>query len=713
MEETSLASKNINNTAFNFLPVVIKEINVLLQYVLNIVSSYKVDLNRVEDLVRIDEFHKYDRDLITKSIKDNRLLTKKSNNEISFKNIYQYSYEEKIDTYENRFIKYFLNKLKDDLFESYFYKKDKKINFLTSNLTYGDYGTYILLQNYKNFVDLKVNYMEDEILTLYKKLDLLMSKDFFKRIKLINNYEIFPTNVLLNDPNYKYVYSYYVKSIDNFEKSKKVLFKNLNTLLKNKYKNNLNENSTLKKTFSYTVDEFSYTFSLNDVLNITLTNNINNKSKKYILDFKINYFSYSLLLKYGEDKMNIINVDELKEVVDVIDSLSFNIKVEKNICPICKNDLINLNCENCGANIEYYKKNNSLFAWVFNIFDVTFKGDESYSGENGSTLVTMYFTDESVEPLTFVIPKGEQGDAGPAGAPGTGIESITSVDKEDGSGVIVTITYTDDSLEDTVFEFDNGISIVGCTTTYNPDDNSTKITFLLSNGQTIAGPSIKNGEDGVGISSVEQEQLENGDIVITITYDDESMGDNGKTVITLPYKNGEDGRGIKSIVGTQMDNYYYLTITYTDNTTQTLAPITLPRTTQWFSGYGRPTSMDEMNAIEGDYYFDYDNYVIYYFDGEHFVEIINLTENNQPTIQCEVTFNPNGGSFVSSTTGKIIVNKGETIDVSRIPVCFKEGFTFEGYYTTPEGPENLFSGKLDDLTIITKDITFYAYYVEV
>lgn len=378
MEETSLASKNINNTAFNFLPVVIKEINVLLQYVLNIVSSYKVDLNRVEDLVRIDEFHKYDRDLITKSIRDNRLLTKKSNNEISFKNIYQYSYEEKIDTYENRFIKYFLNKLKDDLFESYFYKKDKKINFLTSNLTYGDYGTYILLQNYKNFVDLKVNYMEDEILTLYKKLDLLMSKDFFKRIKLINNYEIFPTNVLLNDPNYKYVYSYYVKSIDNFEKSKKVLFKNLITLLKNKYKNNLNENTTLKKTFSYTVDEFSYTFSLNDVLNITLTNNINNKKKHYILDFKINYFSYSLLLKYGEDKMNIINVDELKEVVDVIDSLSFNIKVEKNICPICKNDLINLNCENCGANIEYYKKNNSLFAWVFNIFDVTFKGDESY-----------------------------------------------------------------------------------------------------------------------------------------------------------------------------------------------------------------------------------------------------------------------------------------------------------------------------------------------
>lgn len=335
---------------------------------------------------------------------------------------------------------------------------------------------------------------------------------------------------------------------------------------------------------------------------------------------------------------------------------------------------------------------------------------EASSGENGSTLVTMYFTDDNVEPLTFVIPKGEKGDKGPAGTPGTGIESITSKEKEDGSGVIITITYTNDDLEDTIFEFENGVSIVGCTTTYDPDENTTNISFVLSNGETISGPSIKDGKDGVGISSVEKEVASNGDIIITITYDDPSMGDNGQTIITLPYKNGEDGRGIKSIIGTQMDNYYYITINYTDDTSETLSPIVLPRTTQWYSGYGKPTSIDETNAIEGDYYFDYDNYIIYYFDGEHFVEIINLTENNQSSIQCEVIFDPNGGSFISSTVGKILVNKGETIDVSRIPSCYKEGFNFVGYYTTPEGPENLYSGKLDDLTIITKDITFYAYY---
>lgn len=337
------------------------------------------------------------------------------------------------------------------------------------------------------------------------------------------------------------------------------------------------------------------------------------------------------------------------------------------------------------------------------------------SGEDGSTTLTFAFTDPDIEPLEVNIPKGDQGEQGAIGLTGLGIDHIDSELSEDGKNTILTIYFTSEEVEPKVVTVPNGVGIdtsVPPTYTLNPDNNTTVVTYTLTNGETITFE-VSNGKDGIGIANVTQTTDQDGNIIITITYTDETFGDNGQTVITIPYKNGEDGRGIKSIVGTQMDNYYYLTITYTDDTTQTLAPITLPRTTQWFSGYGKPTSMDEMNAIEGDYYFDYDNYVIYYFDGEHFVEIINLTENNQPTVQCEVTFNPNGGSFVSSTTGKIIVNKGETIDVSRIPVCYKEGFTFEGYYTTPEGPENLFSGKLDDLTIITKDITFYAYYVEV
>ena len=39
-----------------------------------------------------------------------------------------------------------------------------------------------------------------------------------------------------------------------------------------------------------------------------------------------------------------------------------------------------------------------------------------------------------------------------------------------------------------------------------------------------------------------------------------------------------------------------------------------------------------------------------------------------------------------------------------------EGYSFQGYYTTAEGPANPLSGKLTDLTPIYNDVTFYAYY---
>lgn len=129
-------------------------------------------------------------------------------------------------------------------------------------------------------------------------------------------------------------------------------------------------------------------------------------------------------------------------------------------------------------------------------------------------------------------------------------------------------------------------------------------------------------------------------------------------------------------------------------------PIILPQTNQWYSGYGRPTSVVIRDSREGDYYFDQENFIIYYFDGYEYVEVINLTENNRPTSTVTVNFNPNGGTFISQTVGRIEITKGETIPAERIPLCSKEGYSFEGYYTTAEGPSNPLSGKLTDLTPI-------------
>ena len=343
---------------------------------------------------------------------------------------------------------------------------------------------------------------------------------------------------------------------------------------------------------------------------------------------------------------------------------------------------------------------------------------ESTMGENGSTLVTMYFTDEDVEPLTFEIPRGETGEIGPVGATGLGIKEITSRQSEDGLNTILTIIFTSEDVPNQEITVPNGVSIVSPVSSYDPETNITTIYFILSDGtDTSANPiQIENGKDGIGIADINQETDAEGNIIITITYTDPSMGENGQTVITLPYKNGEDGRGIQAIIGTQSGDYYTITISFTDGTMTTLDPILLPSPTVWFSGYGAPTRINEAEANEGDYYFDLANYVIYLFDGTKFNEIIDLTEANQNSEFCSLTFYSNGGYFASDGTDNpraVSVEYGKPILSSRIPLCVKDGFKFAGYYTSPEGPENPLSGKLTDLTPIYSDMSFYAYFTEI
>lgn len=341
---------------------------------------------------------------------------------------------------------------------------------------------------------------------------------------------------------------------------------------------------------------------------------------------------------------------------------------------------------------------------------------ESTMGENGSTLVTMYFTDEDVEPLTFEIPRGETGEIGPIGATGLGIKEITSRQSEDGLSTILTIIFTSEDVPNQEITVPNGVSVADVTLNYYPDEETYTFEFTMSNGDVFETDTFEKPKDGIGIANVDQKTDNDGNIIITITYTDPSMGENGQTIITIPYKNGEDGRGIQAIIGTQSGDYYTITISFTDGTMTTLDPILLPSPTVWLSGYGAPTRINEAEANEGDYYFDLANYVIYLFDGTKFNKIIDLTEANQNSEFCSLTFYSNGGYFASDGTDNprtVSVEYGKPILSSRIPLCVKDGFKFAGYYTSPEGPENPISGKLTDLTPIYSDMSFYAYFTEI
>ena len=69
----NLEVNNLHN--FTFTYSVLNEISLLLEHVLNICSSFKIDLKEKEEIVRVDEFHRYDRSLFLKTVKDPRLFT--------------------------------------------------------------------------------------------------------------------------------------------------------------------------------------------------------------------------------------------------------------------------------------------------------------------------------------------------------------------------------------------------------------------------------------------------------------------------------------------------------------------------------------------------------------------------------------------------------------------------------------------------------------
>lgn len=344
---------------------------------------------------------------------------------------------------------------------------------------------------------------------------------------------------------------------------------------------------------------------------------------------------------------------------------------------------------------------------------------ESSTNEAGTTIVTMYFTDEDLEPLTFEIPRGEVGEVGPIGAAGVGIENITSRPSDDGKSTILTVSFTSEEMPDKEFTVPNGVSIVSTNSSYDPEDNSTIITFTLSDGTVIPRDGedeikIFNGKDGVGITNVICEQDETTlDYTIKITYSGEIAEGVTETTIHLPYQNGEDGIGVAAIIGNQVGDTYILTIQYTDGTSKELTPILLPQATIWLYGNGAPTSIDVLRAKEGDYYFDLLNYAIYIFTDGRFNLIINLTEDNAPTSECVVTFDANGGFFTSSKPTSFSVTKGRPIPYGMFPTCEKDGAKFIGFYTLPEGPNDPLSGKLTDLTPIYNDMTFYACYEDV
>jgi uncharacterized repeat protein (TIGR02543 family) len=314
--------------------------------------------------------------------------------------------------------------------------------------------------------------------------------------------------------------------------------------------------------------------------------------------------------------------------------------------------------------------------------------------DNGVTELTFTFDDSDEDPLVIDIPKGDKGDTG---AVGNGISDVTCALSEDGKSYVITVTYTDSSKSPDVFTIPVPVEVSGVSTTYDTTSGQTTVTITLSDGTTQSFVV----SDGVGISSITQSTDDDGNTILTINYTDPTKT---PSTITIPYvsgKDGKDGVGIASMYGYESDGKYYIQVTYTDGTTQTL-PFAAPDAgIKWYSGSS--TSDITETPSEGDFFYCFTDNSIYTYQDGMWVLVVVLKDNSVYTVTFDAA--TNGGSLVGGTT-TVKVSSGKTI--SSLPTAYKAGATFIGWYTSSAGPESPNSGHFTDLTPVTSDLTLYA-----
>ena len=117
--------------------------------------------------------------------------------------------------------------------------------------------------------------------------------------------------------------------------------------------------------------------------------------------------------------------------------------------------------------------------------------------DDGNALITINYTDSHKEPVSFVLPKGTDGEVG------TGIKKVDYEQDEYGA-TTVTISFTGDILEPVSFVLQPGKSISDVKFDVD-DEGNTLIIFIDNEGNELPPVTVfkgDTGEQGVGIVSI-------------------------------------------------------------------------------------------------------------------------------------------------------------------------------------------------------------------
>ncbi|CDA37831.1 lPXTG-domain-containing protein cell wall anchor protein [Clostridium sp. CAG:568] len=348
------------------------------------------------------------------------------------------------------------------------------------------------------------------------------------------------------------------------------------------------------------------------------------------------------------------------------------------------------------------------------------------SDENGNVIVTITYTDEEATPTKFTIP------AGISGKEGVGIASVDAVENEDKSTTL-TIHYTDSSIDDTIVTIPGpkdgkGISDVVINQVEGSNDLNVTITYTDNSSDKFTIPGGKDGIDGVGIADIETNIDDSGDTVVTIKLTNDTS-----KVVTI--KKGEQGDSISSIDMVTVDNADNEELEMINNSHKNdwifkvnyesgaWSYFFIQKTKDGKDGstwrYGSDIPAGSFGN-DGDFYLNISTGGVYTKENGAWSEIFSIKGSssnesqkyfvyfNALTDSSETLyFKDSDGTEKALGTNiyPIKVNGGSYVDLDEFPVIKKNGHTFKGWYTSRD---DVNSGQFTDLTIVNHTISLFA-----
>lgn len=315
--------------------------------------------------------------------------------------------------------------------------------------------------------------------------------------------------------------------------------------------------------------------------------------------------------------------------------------------------------------------------------------------EDGVAKIVIRYEDSEIAPDKFELPKGEDG---------SGIKSVITTEKEDGTGKILKIYFTDETISPVVFELSNGRSIVGVGSEVNEEDGQIYMWIKYDDETTSEKFLLPKGEDGVGFIGYDYESHEDGSQTYYFHFSKDTPD------VVLEILAPKEGNGIKSIVSSEDRDQYILIINYTNERIEEVRFNKPKSPSKWLSGSSIPESNDGDN---GDYFFDTYHKIIYTKEGGNWIEVVRF--DNEQEI-CRIRFDLNdtldGGvpaKMPSDARLSYMVRKNTYFDnngYGSIPIPTREGYIFKGWYKTKN--VSAISGPFTDFTIILSDLELYA-----